>query len=111
MCGITGIVHSKENESVDPGLLRRMNATLFSRGPDDEGYWVNGPVGLGMRRLSIIDLEGGHQPIANETGEIWTVFNGEIYNFFQLRQELIGKGHCFRTRTDTEVIVHLYEEE
>lgn len=111
MCGIAGIVHSQENRKVDPEILRRMNDTLVLRGPDDEGYWVHGPVGLAMRRLSIIDLEGGHQPIANETGEIWTVFNGEIYNFTELRQELIQKGHRFRTHTDTEVIVHLYEEE
>lgn len=110
MCGIAGIVHSQET-SVDPEVLRRMNQALFHRGPDDEGYFVRGPVGLAMRRLSIIDLEGGHQPIANETGDVWTVFNGEIYNFLELREELIRKGHTFKTHTDTEVIVHLYEEE
>ncbi len=111
MCGIVGIVHSKESESVDTSLLRSMNASLKHRGPDDEGYWIQGNVGLAMRRLSIIDLEGGHQPISNEEGNIWTVFNGEIYNFLELREELIQKGHRFKTRSDTETIVHLYEEE
>jgi asparagine synthase (glutamine-hydrolysing) len=111
MCGIVGIVHPEGKGQVDPGILRAMNASLTHRGPDDEGYWVNRNIGLGMRRLSIIDLEGGHQPISNETEDIWTVFNGEIYNFCELRQELIEKGHRFQTRSDTEVIVHLYEEE
>ena len=111
MCGIAGIVHSRADIPADPEILRRMNQALFHRGPDDEGYFTRGPVGLAMRRLSIIDLEGGHQPIANETGEVWTVFNGEIYNFLELREELIKKGHTFKTRADTEVIVHLYEEE
>ena len=87
-----------------------MNAALTHRGPDDEGYYLEGPVGLAMRRLSIIDLDGGHQPISNESGSVWTVFNGEIYNFQELRQKLIEKGHRFKTKTDTEVIVHLYEE-
>ena len=111
MCGIVGIIQSDEKGPVDPGILRNMNTALTHRGPDDEGYWVNRNVGLAMRRLSIIDLEGGHQPISNETGEIWTVFNGEIYNFLELREQLLKKGHRFQTRTDTEVIVHLYEEE
>lgn len=111
MCGIAGIVYSEKGKPVDVGILRRMNAALTHRGPDDEGYFIEGNVGLAMRRLSIIDLEKGHQPIANETETVWTVFNGEIYNFPELREELTGKGHRFRTRTDTEVIVHLYEEE
>ena len=111
MCGIAGIIHSKSDAPVDPGVLRRMNTALTHRGPDDEGYWVHDRVGLAMRRLSIIDLDGGHQPISNETQDVWTVFNGEIYNFQELRKELVQKGHEFRTKTDTEVIVHLYEEE
>ena len=111
MCGIVGIVHSEIKGAVDPGLLRLMNNSLRHRGPDDEGYWINRNVGLGMRRLSVIDLEGGYQPLSNEEGNVWTVFNGEIYNFRQLQEELRGKGHRFKSRSDTEVIVHLYEEE
>ncbi len=111
MCGIVGILHSEAKGAVDSEILHSMNHSLRHRGPDDEGYWIKRNVGLGMRRLSIIDLEGGHQPISNEAGDVWTVFNGEIYNFAELREELIRKNHRFRTRTDTEVIVHLYEEE
>ncbi|MBI2167180.1 MAG: asparagine synthase (glutamine-hydrolyzing) [Candidatus Omnitrophica bacterium] len=111
MCGIAGIVQPENQGAVDPGILRRMNESQRHRGPDDEGYYLKGPVGLAMRRLKIIDLEGGHQPLANETEDVWTVFNGEIYNFRELRDELITKGHRFHTATDTEVIVHLYEEE
>ena len=80
------------------------------RGPDDEGVYLNGPVGLGMRRLSIIDLATGDQPLSNEDGSIWIVFNGEIYNHLALRERLIAAGHRFRTQCDTETIVHLYEE-
>jgi asparagine synthase (glutamine-hydrolysing) len=87
-----------------------MADTIRHRGPDDEGYYVSGAVGLGFRRLSIIDLNTGHQPLSNEDGTIWIVFNGEIYNYQDLRQQLLAKGHVFRTKTDTEVIVHLYEE-
>src|ERR1700752_2757426 len=87
-----------------------MADTIPRRGPDDEGYYVSGPVGFGFRRLSIIDLNTGHQPIANEDGTVWIVFNGEIYNYQELRQALQSKGHTFNTQTDTEVIVHLYEE-
>jgi asparagine synthase (glutamine-hydrolysing) len=87
-----------------------MADTIAHRGPDDEGYYLLGPIGLGFRRLSIIDLATGHQPLSNEDGTIWIVFNGEIYNFRELRALLEGKGHIFKTRTDTEVIVHLYEE-
>ncbi|HNV87315.1 MAG TPA: asparagine synthase (glutamine-hydrolyzing), partial [Candidatus Omnitrophota bacterium] len=111
MCGIAGIVYSDTGKRADGEVLRRMNTALTHRGPDDEGYYLERNVGLAMRRLSIIDLEGGHQPIANERGTVWTVFNGEIYNFLELREELIKKGHRFKTRTDTEVIVHLYEED
>jgi asparagine synthase (glutamine-hydrolysing) len=88
-----------------------MTDTLVHRGPDDEGFYLSGSLGLGHRRLSIIDLEGGHQPIANEDQTVWVVFNGEIYNFGDLHEELINKGHVFKTRSDTETIVHLYEEE
>lgn len=111
MCGIVGIVQPETKGAVDPSVLRAMNASLVHRGPDDEGYWLEREVGLAMRRLSIIDVEGGHQPVSNETEEIWTVFNGEIYNFRELRESLVARGHLFRTRSDTEVIVHLYEEE
>lgn len=110
MCGIVGIIHP-EAKSADPGILQAMNSSLKHRGPDDEGTWIHRNVGLAMRRLSIIDLEGGHQPLSNEDGKIWTVFNGEIYNFLELRKELIQKGHRFKTRSDTETVVHLYEEE
>ena len=87
-----------------------MADTIHHRGPDDEGYYVSGPVGFGFRRLSIIDLNTGHQPISNEDGTAWIVFNGEIYNYQELRRHLQTKGHTFTTQTDTEVIVHLYEE-
>ena len=87
-----------------------MADAIAHRGPDDEGYYASGPVGLGFRRLSIIDLHTGHQPIANEDGTVWIVFNGEIYNFQELREQLLAKGHKFTSKTDTEVIVHLYEE-
>jgi len=96
--------------AVSPALVKAMADTIAHRGPDDEGYYVSGPVGLGFRRLSIIDLQTGHQPISNEDDTVWIVFNGEIYNYQELRDLLLSKGHVFKTRTDTEVIVHLYEE-
>ncbi len=96
--------------SVAPTLLKRMADTIAHRGPDDEGYYVSAPIGLGFRRLSIIDLSAGHQPLANEDGTVWIVFNGEIYNYRALREQLLAKGHHFKTQTDTEVIIHLYEE-
>jgi asparagine synthase (glutamine-hydrolysing) len=111
MCGIAGIYNFKTLKPVTTGWVKAMTDTLVHRGPDDEGFYVSGPVGLGHRRLSIIDLEGGHQPICNEDQSIWVVFNGEIYNFEELQQELVRKGHVFKTRSDTEAIVHLYEEE
>lgn len=110
MCGICGIFELDAQSRVDPTLIERMNATLIHRGPDDRGSYARGPVGLAMRRLSIIDLASGHQPISNEDESIWIVFNGEIYNYCELMIELEAKGHRFRTRSDTEVIVHLYEE-
>src|SRR6266852_4684326 len=111
MCGITGIVQFSQNEQVDAGILRRMCAAMVHRGPDDEGIYTSGRVGLGMRRLSIIDLSTGHQPISNEDGSLWIVFNGEIYNYQELRRDLIRAGHRFRTHSDTETLVHLHEEE
>src|SRR5579864_8144690 len=109
MCGICGIFDF-QGRPADPELLQRMADRIRHRGPDGDGYFLSGPVGLGSRRLSIIDLEGGAQPQTNEDGDIQVVFNGEIYNFIELRQELIEKGHQFKTRSDTEVIVHGYEE-
>ena len=110
MCGICGTLYLSLNKSIDEKLLKSMCATLHHRGPDDEGYYLNGPVGLAMKRLSIIDLAGGKQPISNEDRSIWIVFNGEIYNFMEIRDDLIKKGHRFLTKSDTETIVHLYEE-
>jgi asparagine synthase (glutamine-hydrolysing) len=109
MCGICGIFDFKGNP-IDRELLERMTDRIRHRGPDGDGYFVGKGVGLGNRRLSIIDLEGGGQPQTNEDGSLQVVFNGEIYNFVELRKELIEKGHQFRTRSDTEVIVHGYEE-
>jgi asparagine synthase (glutamine-hydrolysing) len=109
MCGIAGIVNL-DGRAVGRHELRVMCDALTHRGPDDEGFYVGDGVGLGMRRLSIIDLETGHQPIANEDGSVWVVFNGEIYNYRELREDLERRGHVFSTGTDTETIVHLYEE-
>ena len=110
MCGIAGIYHIKTFEPVREDLLKAMTDALVHRGPDDEGFYCSGPVGLGHRRLSIIDLADGHQPMTNEDRTVWVVFNGEIYNFTDLHGFLKSKGHRFQTRSDTEVIVHLYEE-
>ena len=110
MCGICGKLIFDRAASVPPALLKAMADAIHHRGPDDEGYYTSGPVGLGFRRLSIIDLSTGHQPISNEDGTVWIVFNGEIYNYLELRQLLLAKGHVLKTKTDTEVIVHLYEE-
>src|ERR1700727_2939899 len=90
--------------------VERMATSISHRGPDDEGYYVAGPLGLGFRRLSIIDLEGGHQPMSDQEESIWVIFNGEIYNFRELKSELEGFGHVFRTKSDTEVIVHGYKQ-
>ena len=108
MCGIAGLVLDKR--PVTEADIAAMNSEIIHRGPDDEGRWVNGCVGLGIRRLSIIDVEGGNQPIANEDGTVHIVQNGEIYNFRDLRSQLESYGHQFQTRSDTEVIVHAYEQ-
>jgi asparagine synthase (glutamine-hydrolysing) len=110
MCGIAGIVETNPDGSVNEAVVHQMCEAIVHRGPDDEGIFVKAGVGLGMRRLSIIDLAGGHQPIFNEDKTVWIVFNGEIYNFRELREDLLKRGHMFYTHTDTEVIVHLYEE-
>jgi asparagine synthase (glutamine-hydrolysing) len=110
VCGICGKLNFDVNAEVQPELIRAMADTIEHRGPDDEGFHVSGQVGLGFRRLSIIDLSGGHQPLANEDDTVWIVFNGEIYNYEELRKDLLSRGHKFRTKSDTEVIVHLYEE-
>ncbi len=109
MCGIAGKLSF--TGPVDRAQIQRMCTLSFHRGPDEEGIYLNGQVGLGTRRLSVIDVEGGHQPLANEDGTIWITYNGEVYNFAELRSLLEARGHRFATRTDTEVIVHLYEEE
>jgi len=110
MCGIAGIVSSNRTERIEEALVHQMCEAIVHRGPDDEGLLARNNVGLGMRRLSIIDLSGGHQPIFNEDRSAWIVFNGEIYNFPELRPELEAHGHHFSTHSDTETIVHLYEE-
>jgi asparagine synthase (glutamine-hydrolysing) len=110
MCGIAGIVSAAADDRIEASTIHRMCQAIVHRGPDDEGIFVKGGTGLGMRRLSIIDLAGGHQPVFNEDRSVWVVFNGEIYNFPELRAELEQRGHQFYTHTDTEVIVHLYEE-
>jgi asparagine synthase (glutamine-hydrolysing) len=110
MCGICGKLEFDPEAKIAPNLLKKMADAIVHRGPDDEGYYIKGQVGLGFRRLSIIDLSGGHQPLSNENDSIWIIFNGEIYNYQELRAELISKGHVFRTKSDTEVIVHLFEE-
>jgi len=110
MCGICGQFNFGDPKPVQRREIEMMTRTLVHRGPDDEGYYVNGPVGLGFRRLSIIDLGGGHQPMSDQQESVWVIFNGEIYNFLELRRELEGHGHVFRTNSDTEVIVHGYKQ-
>jgi len=109
MCGIVGLVRNDE-KPVDRALLARMNDAIRHRGPDDDGFYVKGPVGLGMRRLAIIDLKSGQQPIHNQDETTWIVFNGEIYNYLELRQRLEKLGHTFYTNSDTEAIVHAYDQ-
>ena len=110
MCGIAGFTQFKPGLPLKMKDLEEMVDTLKHRGPDDKGFYQQGPVGLGMARLSIIDVAGGAQPISNERGNIWVVFNGEIYNHKELRGPLEAAGHRFTTNSDTEVIVHAYEE-
>jgi len=110
MCGICGIFLFDKIQRVNREVLSDMNRQIAHRGPDDDGFFVDGNVGLAMRRLSIIDIRTGHQPLSNEDGSIWIVFNGEIYNHGELRKDLISRGHRYRTQSDTETIVHLYEE-
>src|ERR1700739_829976 len=110
MCGICGQVQIAGDEPVDTDTIRRMTQTISHRGPDDDGYFFDRSLGLGFRRLSIIDLSGGHQPMSDAEKTVWVVFNGEIYNYKELRAELEGHGHNFRTSSDTEVIVHGYKQ-
>src|SRR5271170_6886653 len=110
MCGIAGILEFGRDGRANAAALREMCSVIRHRGPDDNGFYTDGAVGIGMRRLSIVDVAGGHQPISNEDGTLWIVFNGEIYNHIALREQLIARGHRYNTHSDTETIVHLYEE-
>jgi asparagine synthase (glutamine-hydrolysing) len=110
VCGIAGKLNFDRTEAVSLSLLKAMSDAIQHRGPDDEGFYASESVGFGFRRLSIIDLNTGHQPLSNEDGTVWIVFNGEIYNYRELRHYLEAKGHVFKTQADTEVIVHLYEQ-
>jgi len=111
MCGIVGILRLRPGPPVEPGRLIRMRDSLRHRGPDGEGLYLQGPVGLGHRRLAIVDVARGQQPMSNEDGTVWITFNGEIYNHSSLRPGLLSRGHRYQTRSDTETILHLYEEE
>ena len=106
MCGIAALVA----ENVQPEPLRSMVAAMHHRGPDSDGFFWEEGVALGIRRLSFIDLEGGHQPLSNEDGQVVAICNGEIYNYLELREQLLARGHYFKTRSDAEVLVHLWEE-
>src|SRR6266571_158069 len=110
MCGIAGIVSKDRRAEVDPRVLGRMTDVLTHRGPDDRGTEILGNIGLGNRRLSIIDIEGGHQPLSTPDGELWITYNGELYNYVELRAELIERGYPLRTHSDTEVLLALYAE-
>ncbi len=110
MCGICGYWNLASGQPADRDRLTRMNDAMIPRGPDDEGYFLDGSFGMAARRLSIIDLAGGHQPMGTEDGRLWIVYNGEVYNFPELRQELLSRGHTLRTRSDTETVLHLVEE-
>ncbi|MGH7279708.1 MAG: asparagine synthase (glutamine-hydrolyzing), partial [Candidatus Rokuibacteriota bacterium] len=110
MCGIAGQVRADAHGTPDVALLKRMGDRLAHRGPDEEGVIVRGPAGLAIRRLKIIDLETGRQPMTGEDGTVWVVSNGEIYNYRELAGELRARGHLLRSRSDTEVIVHGYED-
>ncbi len=110
MCGICGVFEYERRSDLPAAMIHAMNQTIIHRGPDDGGVFVGPGIGLGHRRLSIIDLAGGHQPMSNEDGTIWVLLNGEIYNYPDLRTELLQRGHVFTTKSDTEAIVHAYEE-
>ncbi len=110
MCGIAGILEFGRDARASAAALREMCRVISHRGPDDDGFYTDGSVGIGMRRLSIVDVAGGHQPISNEDGTLWIVFNGEIYNHLALREQLITRGHRYSTHSDTETVIHLYEE-
>ena len=110
MCGITGVVNFDRNRKVDKDKVYRMTSIIQHRGPDGEGFYFNRNIGLGHRRLSIIDLETGDQPMISEDGKRILVFNGEIYNYIEIRKDLIKRGHSFKTQSDTEVIMKSYEE-
>jgi asparagine synthase (glutamine-hydrolysing) len=110
MCGICGLVYTDRGQKVLRSLLEAMNRQIVHRGPDEDGFYVSENIGLAMRRLSIIDLKTGQKPLTNEGGTVWIVFNGEIYNHQELRRQLEARGHRYRSRSDTETIVHLYEE-
>src|SRR5213594_3158598 len=109
MCGIAGIYKLKG--LVDTNLLQKMIAPLAHRGPDENGVYADSHVGLAHARLSILDLAAGRQPMSDSFEDVWVTFNGEIFNYLELREELISKGHQFKTHSDTEVILHMYEEE
>src|ERR1700690_2855242 len=109
MCGIAGILEFEPGARASATALREMCRAMAHRGPDDDGFYTDGSAGLGMRRLSIVALKPGHQPISNEDGTLWIVFNGEIYNHRALREDLMARGHSYRTNSDTETIVHLFE--
>jgi asparagine synthase (glutamine-hydrolysing) len=111
MCGIAGIVRFDPRDMVDEARLKRMRDVLRHRGPDGEGLWLEGSVGLGHRRLSIVDVAGGQQPMSNEDDTVWITYNGELYNHAALRPGLEAAGHRYRTRSDTETVVQHYEEE
>ena len=110
MCGICGLAHSDSAQPIDLAIVRRMRDAIEHRGPDGEGLHVEAGVALAHRRLSIIDLSGGAQPLSNEDRTVWVTYNGEIYNFARIKEDLVARGHCFRTHCDTEVLVHAYEE-
>ena len=110
MCGIAGILEFGRDMRASAAALREMCSVISHRGPDDDGFYTDGAAGIGMRRLSIVDVAGGHQPISNEDGTLWIVFNGEIYNHLALREPLIARGHRYNTHSDTETVIHLYEE-
>ncbi|HQJ15696.1 MAG TPA: asparagine synthetase B, partial [Candidatus Omnitrophota bacterium] len=110
MCGISGIFNLEYDGPIDTQTLKRMTFMLRSRGPDEFGFYCDNHIGLGHARLAVIDLAGGSQPMHNEDKSVWVVFNGEIFNYVELRKDLAGLGHSFYTNSDTEVLIHLYEE-